>query len=101
MKLSQKDMIYVFGYTIIIILLIVILVKGPNVDCNCKFEKKATAPFHSIPNPANMNNQETTNVEQTLMNIKGCTDVIGGTWEQRPGGTGVCQNWQRLGPPLE
>lgn len=88
------------GYAVIIILLLVLVFMGLKVECRCDSAKSARAPFHNMPNPANMVNQTVTQEQQNLMNIQGC-EQIGGIWNARSDGTGVCQNWDRPGPPLE
>jgi len=105
------------GYAVIIILLLVLVFMGLKVECRCdsaksarasgvsvksaRSPKNARAPFHNMPNPANMVNQTVTQEQQNLMNIQGCKQ-IDGIWKTRSNGTGVCQNWNRPGViPLE
>lgn len=85
----NNEMITIGAYIVIIALLLVLVFKGPSVECVCSSAKSARAPFQRLPNPANMSTQETNANQQTLMNIKGCKQ-LGGIWEERPGGTGVC-----------
>jgi len=87
----NNEMMQLGAYLLIIALLLVLVFKGPTVECSCSTAKSARAPFRAIPNPSNMTNQETTPLQQTLMNIKGC-EQVGGFWEARPDGSGVCLN---------
>jgi len=93
--ISQETRTLVF-YGLAIALVIAVIV---GVTRNSKSSHRAQAPFHNMPNPSNMTTQEVNDFQQTMMNIQGCKQ-IGGIWRQRPGGTGVCENWDRPGPPL-